>query len=126
MLIQLILHIVGYDLWFYLSHLALHTPTLWWIHRIHHEKRKPLWYDTYHGHWLESAIQGLGFFLPWLDMNVSLPVAAVALLLINVRAMAQHDKRCAWIVGDHHLVHHRNARINFGQPWLDWLGGTNY
>jgi len=62
MLIQFLLHIVGYDIWFYLSHLALHTRALWWIHRVHHERVDPVWTDTYHGHWLESAFQGWGIF----------------------------------------------------------------
>ena len=59
---QFIAHIVGYDLWFYASHLLLHTPSFYAaIHRIHHEKAAPTWIDTYHGHWFEGPFQSLGF-----------------------------------------------------------------
>lgn len=138
MLLQLLLHIIGYDVWFYVSHRALHTHWLWWVHRIHHQKAEPVWTDTYHGHWFESVFQSWGFFVPWACVPVSLNVAAVALTIINVRAMLHHDRRGTFLVGDYHLIHHRRPGVNFsvrrrwsldastrlGQPWLDWLGGT--
>ena len=58
--------VLGYDIWFYLSHLLLHTRTLYRIHSIHHQKTEPKWYDTYRGHWFETVLQGLGFFVPLL------------------------------------------------------------
>ena len=125
--LQFLVHVIGYDVWFYLSHLALHTRALWWIHRRHHERREPVWVDTYHGHWLESVMQGGGFFVPlalWRLSELSWTAAAAALLFVNVRAMLHHDSRGSWLVGDYHLVHHRRPNVNFGQPWLDWLGGT--
>lgn len=125
MFLQLALHVIGYDIWFYLSHMALHTRLMWWIHRRHHEKRDPVWTDTYHGHWLESVIQSVGFLLPWAVIaDVRWIPAVLALVAINVRAMLHHDSRGTWLVGDYHLIHHRQPNVNFGQPWLDWLGGT--
>lgn len=125
MLLQVILHVLGYDIWFYLSHRALHTRWLWWVHRIHHEKIEPTWRDTYYGHWFETLGQGGGFGLPWLVCpSVSWTSALIALLFVNVRAMLHHDRRGTWLVGDYHLIHHRRPGINYGQPWLDWLGGT--
>jgi sterol desaturase/sphingolipid hydroxylase (fatty acid hydroxylase superfamily) len=117
-------HVIGYDIWFYVSHVALHSRYLWWIHRTHHEKREPKWIDTYHGHWLESPFQGVGFLLPWIGPTPNLWIAAAALVFINVRAMLHHDRRGTWLVGDYHLIHHRRPGVNYGQPWLDWLGGT--
>ncbi len=125
MILQLALHILGYDVWFYLSHLALHTRYLWWIHRVHHEKVMPRWIDTYHGHWLETVIQSVGFGLPWLVVgDTSAWVSALTLVLINMRGVMHHDPLFHRLVGDYHLIHHRNPRVNFGQPWLDHLGGT--
>lgn len=116
---------LGYDIWFYLSHRALHTRWLWWAHKIHHEKVEPTWRDTYHGHWFESVFQGPGFLMPWLMLpSVSWTSAALALVFINVRAMLHHDRRGTWLVGDYHLQHHWRPGVNYGQPWLDWLGGT--
>ena len=37
MLDMIAAHIVSYDVWFYVSHLALHRPSLYWIHKRHHE-----------------------------------------------------------------------------------------
>lgn len=125
MLLQFLLHVIGYDVWFYISHRLLHMKALWWIHGIHHQKAEPVWTDTYHGHWLESAFQGWGFFLPWVFSGpVSWNVAAIALAFVNVRAMLHHDRRGTFLVGDYHLVHHRRPSVNFGQPWLDRIGGT--
>jgi len=125
MLIQLGLHVIGYDIWFYLTHLALHTRWLWWIHRIHHEKVTPSWRDTYYGHWLETGLQSVGFGLPWIFGLQSVWVSLFTFLLINMRGVMHHDPRFSAFVGDYHLIHHRNPRVNFGQPWLDHLGGTN-
>jgi sterol desaturase/sphingolipid hydroxylase (fatty acid hydroxylase superfamily) len=125
MLLQFLLHVIGYDIWFYVSHRALHTRVLWFSHRIHHQKVEPVWTDTYHGHWFETVFQSWGFFLPWCCVwPVSWWTAAIALAAINVRAMLHHDRRGTFLVGDYHLVHHRRPGVNYGQPWLDWLGGT--
>lgn len=127
MLLQFFVHVFGYDIWFYVSHRALHTRLLWPIHRIHHERVEPVWTDTYHGHWVETALQGLGFFAPWFLWQASSiywSVALLALFFVNVRGMLHHDRRLTWLVGDYHVIHHRRPTGNFGQPWLDWLGDT--
>lgn len=125
MLLQAAAHILCYDLWFYASHLLLHTKALWPIHKIHHEKLYPTWTDTYHGHWFESAFQGIGYFIPFLLFDpVSYQVAAVTLVLINARGMLRHDPRGSFLVGDHHLLHHTKFTCNYGEPWLDTLFGT--
>jgi sterol desaturase/sphingolipid hydroxylase (fatty acid hydroxylase superfamily) len=118
------LHLLGYDLWFYASHLALHTRWGWPLHARHHEKREPQWRDTYHAHWLEGPLQSLGFALPWL-LGLWAPwEAGAALLLAQARGLARHETRLGWLIGRHHLIHHEKMRWNFGEPWLDWVGGT--
>jgi sterol desaturase/sphingolipid hydroxylase (fatty acid hydroxylase superfamily) len=127
MWIQLFLHIFGYDLWFYISHRLLHTRALWWIHAQHHERRTGLrWLDAYHGHWLESTVQPLGFLLPLVTGQAwNWTTALITAALINARGLARHDERCSWIPGIiHHLKHHSNPKVNFGEPWLDVLCGT--
>ena len=125
MFIQALLHVLGYDLWFYASHRALHTRRFWWIHARHHERVSGLrWLDAYHGHWIETAVQLLGFFLPAAFGLWSWPVAAVTAALINVRGLARHDERMTWLIGTHHLQHHARPKWNFGEPWLDAMFGT--
>ncbi len=40
--------------------------------------------------------------------------------------MLRHDKRFVWLIGNHHLLHHKYPRYNFGEYWLDKLFKTNY
>lgn len=116
-------HVLGYDTWFYISHILLHSRFLYPIHRIHHEKVKPIWIDTYHGHWFETFFQSFGYFAPLLFMSPGLETP-LALLFINIRAMLSHDPRGAWLFGRHHLDHHTYGKGNYGVWWIDTLFGT--
>ena len=40
--------------------------------------------------------------------------------------MLRHDKRFIWLIGNHHILHHKYPRYNFGEYWLDKLFRTNY
>jgi lathosterol oxidase len=122
--------IFGYDVWFYLSHVMLHWPWLFRrVHRIHHERVTGLrWPDAYHGHWFESVFQGAGFLLP-LMLGVGWGMEAwpgwvAAVVFVNARGMARHDARLVDWIGDHHVVHHRDPKVNYGEVWLDWLFRT--
>jgi sterol desaturase/sphingolipid hydroxylase (fatty acid hydroxylase superfamily) len=117
--------VLGYDIWFYLSHRLLHTRRLYPIHSIHHQKTEPKWYDTYHGHWFETVFQGLGFLAPLLIFDMHWPSLIAALLFVNIRGMMRHDSRCSWLIGNHHLIHHKTPSYNFGEEWLDRFFGTN-
>lgn len=121
---QLAAHILGYDIWFYVSHRLLHTSALYWIHKVHHENRIPTFFDTYHDHWFESPFQSLGFFAPFLLTGFDPLQVTLALVFINARGMLQHDERGAWLVGRHHLNHHLDGRGNYGMVWIDRLCGT--
>lgn len=125
-MILFILHILSYDLWFYATHLLLHTPMFYWIHKKHHEKSKPTFLDTYHDHWLESPIQGSGFLIPFMFIEFDPIQSACALVIINVRGLLRHDPRGSFIVGDHHLIHHKIPNCNYGDYWIDYLMNTHH
>jgi len=123
-----LLAIFGYDVWFYISHRLLHLPALYWIHRVHHEKVVGLrWPDTYYGHWFEGPFQSVGFLLP-LAFGYGLVGDWVgwlaALAFVNARGMMRHDDRMVRWIGSHHLLHHRDPRVNYGEAWIDALVGT--
>ena len=40
--------------------------------------------------------------------------------------MMRHDTRFVWLIGNHHILHHQYTNYNFGEYWLDKLGGTCY
>lgn len=125
-MIHILVSVFCYDVWFYLSHLLLHTRRLWPIHREHHTKVEPEWQDTYVGHWSESVLQGLGMLVPMGFWSFTWTDIGIVLLFLNVRGMMRHDGRCNWLIGNHHLLHHKDPRYNFGEYWLDRLGGTLY
>jgi sterol desaturase/sphingolipid hydroxylase (fatty acid hydroxylase superfamily) len=125
-MLPIILSVFCYDVWFYLSHLFLHWRPVYPIHSVHHAKREPRLLDTYEGHWLESPLQGLGTLAPAVFLTYSWFDIGVILLILNVRGMMRHDDRFTWLIGNHHLLHHKYPQYNYGEYWLDWLGGTLY
>jgi lathosterol oxidase len=123
-MLTFILHIIGYDIWFYVSHILLHSQLLWKYHKKHHEIIYPKFTDTYTGHILEGPFQSLGFLLPLLFFEFSLIEFLAAYVFVNVRGMMRHDDRVVWLIGNHHLLHHRYFNCNYGEYWLDWLFDT--
>lgn len=119
-----LLHILGYDLWFYISHILLHTPLLWKYHQIHHEIIYPKFTDTYKGHWLEGPFQSIGFLAPYCFYGFDLWAFIYAFAFVNIRGLLRHDGRTAWLIGNHHLLHHQIANCNFGEYWIDWAFNT--
>lgn len=117
--------ILGYDIWFYISHIILHKY-LYKIHSEHHTIINPVFTDTYVGHWFEGPFQGLGVFIPYLFINFNLYSFIFAIILINIRGMMRHDTRTDNIIGNHHLLHHKYPKYNYGEYWIDWLFGTKY
>lgn len=125
-MIWLYLPILGYDIWFYLSHILLHSKLFYPIHSLHHSKEEPIWLDTYLGHWFEGPFQSIGMFVPYLFYTYTWEQTMVYLIFLNIRGMMRHDKRTAWLVdGGHHLMHHTQPNCNYGEKWLDWLFETS-
>ena len=119
-------YIVAYDLWFYISHIGLHHMYIYKMIHKHHHSVDPIlmiYSDTYVGHYLESGVQGLGVFIPliWIECTTSF---YIVLLLINIRGMMRHDVRCIPWIGNHHILHHKYPKYNFGEYWLDYFCGT--
>ena len=123
---HIFLSVLCYDIWFYVSHRFLHTRTLYPIHSLHHQKVEPTLLDTYEGHWFESPFQGLGALVPFYWYSYSVSAIVAILFILNVRGMMRHDERFVWLIGNHHLLHHRHPQFNYGEYWLDRLCGTLY
>lgn len=126
MLIILLL-ILSYDIWFFISHIILHYNFLYSkIHFIHHQKKYNtlILYDAYEGHHLESIIQSLGLFIPYLIIDISLIELLIAGFITNLRGLLRHDNRFSWLIGNHHLLHHKYPNYNYGEFWIDNLCGT--
>jgi sterol desaturase/sphingolipid hydroxylase (fatty acid hydroxylase superfamily) len=122
-MIHLVASVITYDIWFYISHLILHKY-LYKIHSVHHSAEEPSWPDTYLGQWFETPCQGVGFLVPYCVYKYTWLDTLLILAFLNMRGMMRHDKRFIWILGDHHLLHHKYGSCNYGEPWIDSLVGT--
>jgi len=123
---HIFLSVLCYDIWFYISHRFLHTRALYPVHSLHHQKVVPTLLDTYEGHWFESPFQGLGALVPFYWYSYSVSAIVAILFILNMRGMMRHDERFVWLIGNHHLLHHRFPQFNYGEYWLDRLCGTLY
>jgi lathosterol oxidase len=123
-MLHILASVLAYDIWFYLSHVLLHSSVLYKYHKQHHVHVHPTWPDTYDADLVESAFQGIGMFFPYAFVTYTVADTAIILLVLNVRGALRHDPRGTWIVGDYHLIHHANPSYNYGEPWLDRLCGT--
>ena len=128
----ILLHIIGYDIWFYLTHLLLHTPILQKIHKIHHScpYDKMDWRDTSKAHVIENIIQPWGIIAPYLlhyffpgtyFLQPTYTTLVVAFTIVLVRGWMRHDHRFVWLIGNHHLLHHKMPQTNYGEYWIDLL-----
>ena len=125
-MIQLFLSIISYDIWFYISHVILHSNSFVKYHHIHHLDEKPNWITTYKSHWSEGFFQGTGMFFPYVVSTYSLHDTLIILAFLNIRGMMRHDPRWSWLIGNHHILHHKYQGYNFGEYWIDTLCGTRY
>ena len=123
-MLNIVAAILCYDIWFYISHRLLHGRNFY--HRIHHENQEPTFWDTYHGHWIESPFQSLGTVAPAYWFSYSFMDWLLIIFFLNVRGIMRHDNRFTWILGNHHILHHRYPGFNFGEKWLDRLCDTHY
>ena len=126
---MLLLCIICYDIWFYLSHIVLHKKYMYkMIYRVHHsiDYNTMEYNDTYVGHIIEGPLQGMGVLFPFLVVEFNVYVLVYSLIAINIRGMLRHDTRFVWLIGNHHVLHHKYPQYNYGEYWLDKLFRTNY
>jgi lathosterol oxidase len=121
-------HILCYDLWFYITHIILHHPNVYFIHKIHHKKKysQLTYIDTNEAHYIEHIMQPLGIFIPCFISKTHFIYLFVSFSIVGTRALMRHDERCSWLIGNHHLIHHKYPHYNYGEYWIDYLCGTLY
>lgn len=125
-MLPFLLHIFGYDIWFYLSHIILHHPAFYVWHKQHHRNITPYFLDALDGSIQETVGQGLGFFVPYIFYETHIYQLTAAATFIFIRGLMRHEPRCIFLIGNHHLIHHESFNYNYGEPWLDWIAGTGH
>lgn len=130
MIFDIILSVLSFDIWFYVFHYALHNVYLYSkIHKIHHQ----IGYDDLNftnsltSHIIEKPLSYIGLFIPYIFIqDVNNNSFIISFLFIIIRDALRHDKRFIWLVGEHHLLHHKYPQYNFGEQWLDRFFWTEY
>ena len=121
-----LMSIISYDIWFYFIHRLFHHKKMYLYHKKHHIKTHPTWKDTFLADKLENTIMGIGSLLPALYFNDYYLETAIASTICFGRGILHHDERFIFMVGDHHLIHHKTFNHNYGEKWIDVLFGTDY
>jgi len=124
-------YILSYDVWFYGTHRLMHQApkdsVRYSIHKIHHATAYShlSFQDTHVAHSLENLITMVGYVWPLvMGMEWDLTSYLLAFVMVSFRGYMKHDPRCTWVVGHHHLDHHRFTNGNYGEFWIDYLLGT--
>ena len=128
-MLNIIIYIFSYDIWFYISHVLLHKiHFLRTIHKNHHltNYKTIVFTDAYIGHYLEYPFQSIGIFFPLYFINFYYYEFITVIFLLNIRTMIHHDHRLSFLHHDHHILHHKYPNYNFGEYWIDYFFGTNY
>ena len=122
----ILFHILCYDIWYYFAHILLHKRNMYWIHKKHHFNKELTFLDAYELHWLETPLSGVGIAVSYIGTNYTTYELLWALVILNIRNMLKHDPNTVWLVGNHHLLHHKYPNYNFGEYWIDSLCNTKY
>merc|ERR1712048_672955 len=60
LLFQTFVIIMGYNIFFYWTHRAMHSRFLYQFHKRHHEHRETTWASTFHAGNVEHVVQSAG------------------------------------------------------------------
>ena len=121
---KFILYLLYYDFYYYFTHRLLHTRVLYPIHKIHHKNRITQYYDFYTVHIVEIPLTSIGLFIAIYLHNLYIYQFILCIIFINIRGMMCHEHKYAHIISDHHLLHHKYYKCNYGEYWLDYIFGT--
>ena len=121
---ELVLYVLYYDLFYYFAHKMLHTRLLYPIHKMHHKKLVTEYYDFYTVHIIEVPLTSAGLFAAIYLHKLYIYQLLSAILFINIRGIMSHDHRFIPYTGEHHLIHHKYYKCNYGEYWLDYVFGT--
>jgi len=123
-MLNFIVYLVYYDLYYYFAHRLLHSRVLYPIHKYHHNKSLSHYSDFYKIHVLEIPFTSAGLLMAIYFHKLYINQLLLCILFINIRGMICHDHKCVNIVGDHHLLHHKYYKCNYGEYWIDYIFNT--
>lgn len=113
----------------YAAHRIVHTPRLYWVHRLHHAERFTTTYSAFAFHPFDGAFQGAPSYLFGYIVPTHGAVLSLLVLLINTWVVVIHDTvdRRVRVAGcevlntaAHHSLHHEHVVVNYGQLTTFW------
>jgi len=127
-MINILSNIILYDLLYYYIHIILHNQQIYFIHKIHHNTlyNKLTYKSANNANHVEHIIQYVGILIPTIAFKFTMSELFVCFLFIYIRSLLKHEQKFSYIIGNHHILHHKYPKYNFGEYWLDNIFGTCY
>jgi methylsterol monooxygenase len=129
-LVKLVLALYVEDTWHYFAHRALHTKNLYArIHKLHHTFTAPFSLAAEYAHPIETAVLGMGFFIPVLLFCDHVVFFWAWLALRTAQACDSHSGYNMWnplwllpFYGGslYHDFHHSNFTGNYSSSFTHW------
>lgn len=127
-----------HEVYFYFTHVWMHKPGLYQkIHAVHHASVKTSPWASFSFHPYEAIVHAV--FLPLMAVVIPLhPVIIIVYLtFMTLTAISNHLgveiigykwMRDLFISGEHHSLHHKRMKINFGlyYTFMDKIMGTEF
>ena len=90
---EFLIYIFFYDFCYYFLHRLLLTKYFYFIHKIHHKKIEPDYYDYYTINIIEVPITSIGLLISMYIYNIYIYQLICAILYINLRGILSHDSK---------------------------------
>jgi len=127
LVLNVVVYMVCFDTWFWLTHVAMHHPFLMkYSHSVHHAFVETTAFGQDAVHPLEAIIQGpCGHFLSTAFYPMHPVALSVLGFLTSTFALLAHDGQ--WDPNQH-MKHHFYSDCNFGLYWgfWDYVFGVRY
>lgn len=135
------LYLLMHDTWFYWTHRAMHSPSMFRLmHAVHHDSRPPTAWAAMSFHPYEAVTGAV--VIPALVLLVPIHVAMLGIVLLVMTVMGVtnhmgwemfprrlvHSGLGRWLItASHHQRHHEEYRCNYGLYFRIWdrLCGTD-
>jgi len=121
---SLVLFIICTDTTIYWIHRALHWPSLYPIHKLHHRYQETTPFSAFSFHPLDGWSQGLPYHLFGFVFPMNNYLYLFLLLGVGLWTMNIHDRFTFDFFGvngaAHHTIHHTKFLYNYGQYFTFW------
>lgn len=116
------------DVWFYITHRALHSKLLYSrIHKLHHRFKAPTAVAAMYAHPVEYAVGNLGGVAAGIILTNCHPLTAFTWTGFGVVSSTFGHSGYSFFGAKKHDLHHQYFTCNYGVGGgMDWLFGTSF